>query len=73
MVLDILPAEAGQIAPGRFVLRPMRISDAGLIAHHAADRRLAEATQNIPHPFPPGAAEAFVARAIKHERPGRSG
>ena len=70
MVLDILPVEAGQIAAGRFVLRPMRPSDAGLIAHHAADRRLAEATQNIPHPFPPGAAEAFVARAINHERPG---
>ena len=31
---------------------------------------MAEATQNIPHPFPPGAAEAFVARAMTHERPG---
>lgn len=70
MVLDMLPAAEGQIAAGRFVLRPVRASDAGLIAHHAGDRRVAEATQNIPHPFPPGAAEAYVARAMKHERPG---
>jgi len=70
MVLDTIPAAEGQIAAGRFVLRPVRVSDAGLIAHHAADRRVAEATQNIPHPFPPGAAEAYVARAITHERPG---
>lgn len=70
MVLDTVIAAEGQIAAGRFVLRPVRRSDAGLIAHHAGDRRVAEATQNIPHPLPPGAAEAFVTRAIKHERPG---
>ncbi len=70
MVLDMIPAAEGQIAAGRFVLRPVRRSDAGLIAHHAGDRRVAEATQNIPHPFPPGAAEAYVARAIAQERPG---
>lgn len=70
MVLDTIPVAEGQIAAGRFVLRPVRLSDAGLIAHHAGDRRVAEATQNIPHPFPPGAAEAYVARAMKHERPG---
>ena len=70
MVVDTVSGSEGQIAAGRFILRPMRTSDAGLIAHHAADRRVAEATQNIPHPLPPGAAEAFVARAITHERPG---
>lgn len=70
MVLDLIPGVDGQIAAGRFVLRPVRKSDAGLIAHHAADRRVAEATQNIPHPFPPGAAEAFVARAMTEGRPG---
>jgi RimJ/RimL family protein N-acetyltransferase len=70
MVLDLVPGTAGTIAAGRFVLRPVRTSDAGLIAHHAADRRLAEATQNIPHPFPPGAAEAYVARAMTEDRPG---
>lgn len=64
------PQAMGEIAAGRFILRPMRLSDAGLVALHASDRRVAEATQNIPHPFPPGAAEAYVARAMNHERTG---
>lgn len=53
----------------RFVLRPLRPSDAGLIAHYTADRRVAEGTRAIPHPLPPGAAEAFVSRALM---PGRT-
>lgn len=64
MTLDLILAEAGQIAAGRFVLRPVRKSDAGLFAHYAGDRRVAEGTRSIPHPLPPGAAEAFVARAM---------
>lgn len=51
----------------RIVLRPLRLSDSGLIAHYTGDRRLAEGTRHIPHPLPPGAAEAFVARAIAGE------
>ncbi len=53
------------ILAGRFVLRPVRRSDAGLFALHAGDRRVAEATRSIPHPLPPGAAEAFVTRAMR--------
>lgn len=53
-----------EIATERFVLRPVRKSDAGLFALYAGDRRVAEATQGIPHPLPPGAAEAFCARAM---------
>lgn len=65
MTLDMIAsAAAGEIAAGRFVLRPVRRSDAGLFAHYAGDRRVAEATRSIPHPLPPGAAEAFVARAM---------
>ncbi|WBU54790.1 GNAT family N-acetyltransferase [Paracoccus sp. SCSIO 75233] len=56
------------ISTERLVLRPLRRSDAGLIAHYTADRRVAEGTRAIPHPLPPGAAEAFVARAIDPER-----
>ena len=65
MVLDMIavPAE-GQIAAGRFVLRPVRKSDAGLFALYAGDKRVAEATHSIPHPLPPGAADAFVTRAM---------
>jgi len=63
MILEkiVTPAE---IATERFVLRPVRRSDAGLFALYAGDRRVAEATQGIPHPLPPGAAEAFCARAM---------
>jgi RimJ/RimL family protein N-acetyltransferase len=65
MVLDMITqATEGQIAAGRFVLRPVRKSDAGLFAMYAGDKRVAEATHSIPHPLPPGAAEAFVARAM---------
>ena len=53
-----------EIVAGRFVLRPVRRSDAGLLALHAGDRRVAEATRSIPHPLPPGATEAFIARAL---------
>jgi RimJ/RimL family protein N-acetyltransferase len=64
MVLDMIaPDTEGQIAAGRFILRPVRKSDAGLFAMYAGDKRVAEATHSIPHPLPPGAAEAFVARA----------
>lgn len=56
------------ISAERFLLRPMQTSDAGLIALYTSDRRLAEGTRSIPHPLPPGAAEAFVARALADPR-----
>lgn len=52
------------IAAGRFVLRPLRRSDAGPIACFAGDARVARGTRSIPHPYPPGAAEALVERAL---------
>lgn len=56
------------ITAERFVLRPLRRSDAGLVAMHTADRRLAEGTRSIPHPLPPGATEAFIARVLSDKR-----
>jgi RimJ/RimL family protein N-acetyltransferase len=58
------------ITAGRFHLRPLRPSDAGLIALYTGDRRVAEATRSIPHPLPPGAVEAFIARAMSGETRG---
>ena len=52
------------IEAGRFVLRPLRRSDMGLIEHYGSDERVARMTTSIPHPLPPGATEAFVARAM---------
>lgn len=57
-----------EIATERFVLRPLRRSDEGLIAHYTGDRRVAEGTRSIPHPLPPGATESYVSRAMS---PGR--
>jgi len=56
------------IASERFVLRPLRRSDAGLIGLYAADRRMAEMTRAIPHPLPPGAVDAMIARASAPDR-----
>lgn len=52
----------------RFDLRPLRKSDQGLIEHYAGDERVARMTSTIPHPYPPTAAEAFVARSMDENR-----
>ena len=52
----------------RFVLRPVRRSDVGLIEMHTSDRDLARMTASIPHPIPPGATEAFISRAQSADR-----
>jgi len=63
LIPQVIPAE-------RFVLRPLRRSDAGLISMYTADRRVAEGTRAIPHPLPPGATEAFIARVTGTPAPG---
>ncbi|MEM1078305.1 MAG: GNAT family N-acetyltransferase [Pseudomonadota bacterium] len=63
MTMDVTAPESVQtINAERFSLRSIRPSDAGLMTLFASDKRVAEATTSIPHPLPPGAAEAFVAR-----------
>ncbi|MFA3915623.1 GNAT family N-acetyltransferase [Ruegeria hyattellae] len=52
----------------RFVLRPLRRSDMGLIEHFASDKRVAYMTQSIPHPVPPGLVESFVTRSMSEDR-----
>jgi RimJ/RimL family protein N-acetyltransferase len=67
MLQTTIPAQA-VITADRFVLRPLRKSDTGLIAMYTADKRLAMGTRAIPHPLPPGATEGFVARAMAEGR-----
>ncbi len=62
MIRGAMPAVT--ITTPRFVLRAARKSDAGLFSLYAGDRRVATGTRSIPHPLPPGAAEAFIARAM---------
>lgn len=68
MKIETIAEAQPVIAAERFVLRPPRKSDMGLIAMYTADRRVAEATRSIPHPLPPGATEAFIARATAPNR-----
>jgi len=56
------------IEADRFRLRPPRASDAGLLALHLADVRVAQSSRDIPHPYPPGAAEALIERALRPDR-----
>lgn len=67
MIVDRAPVQP-VIPAERLVLRPLRVSDAGLLALYTGDRRVAEGTRAIPHPLPPGATEAFIARAGSEKR-----
>ncbi|SMX44990.1 GNAT family N-acetyltransferase [Maliponia aquimaris] len=56
------------VSTDRFDLRPVRRSDIGLMELYAGDERVARMTTSIPHPLPPGAAEAFITRATSVDR-----
>ena len=56
------------IETDRFVLRPVRKSDMGLIEMYLSDARVAHMTTSVPHPVPPGMTEAFVTRAMADQR-----
>jgi RimJ/RimL family protein N-acetyltransferase len=62
-----LRADRPHLAPPTLVtprlrLRPLRPSDAAQIALHVSDAKLARMTTRIPHPYPPGTAEALIER-----------
>jgi len=52
----------------RLLLRPLRASDAGPISLHCRDVRVARMTAAIPHPYPPGAAQAFIEGSLNGRR-----
>lgn len=49
----------------RLTLRRPRASDAGPISLYAGDSRVAMLLESVPHPYPPGAAEAFITTSLK--------
>lgn len=69
MMFDTIP-NLPVIEAERFVLRPIRHSDEGLLSLYAADERVARMTRNIPHPLPPGAMAAFIRRYLDDNRNG---
>jgi len=56
------------IVAGAYDLRPVRASDAGLMALYTSDLRVAQWTSSIPHPLPPGITEAFIERCTAEGR-----
>lgn len=66
--------DALQLAPliesDRLVLRPPRARDAGPISMYLSDARVAKSLTQIPHPYPPGAAEQTIERALAGRRSG---
>ncbi|MEM8959155.1 MAG: GNAT family N-acetyltransferase [Pseudomonadota bacterium] len=67
MKIEAIPPQE-TIVSERIVLRPLRRSDEGLLTLYAGDERVARNTRSIPHPLPPGAAQAFVETALSSNR-----
>ncbi|MCK0151094.1 GNAT family N-acetyltransferase [Marivita sp. S6314] len=68
MSLDSTNMTQPIVETDRFILRPLQVSDVGLIEHYTSDKRVASMTTSIPHPLPPGASQAFVDRAHAPDR-----
>jgi RimJ/RimL family protein N-acetyltransferase len=51
-----------RLATARLLLRPFDPDDAPLVTRLAGDPAIAATTQNVPHPYEEGMAEAWIAR-----------
>lgn len=56
------------LTTARLVLRPYAAQDAAAVHAHLQDREVASTTAMIPHPYPAGAAEEWIAtHAARHQ------
>jgi len=53
--------EAPTLTSERLVLRPFTADDAAAVHAHLGDYEVAATTASIPHPYPPGGAETWIA------------
>ena len=67
MIIDKIPPQP-TLTSDRFVLRPVRRSDEGLLNLYYADPRVARMYRNVPHPLPEGAVTAYIDDATSPER-----
>ncbi|MEO0829608.1 MAG: GNAT family protein [Pseudomonadota bacterium] len=72
MATDMMRAAGANVQPvitaRRVTLRPLRMSDMGLMELYAGDKRVSGFTTSIPHPLPPGATEAFITKSNAPDR-----
>ncbi len=72
MFPDLLRDDIFRLETRRLWLRWPRAADAPAIAALAGERDVAEMTAHIPHPYPPGAAEAWVLKSRAGNLGGRA-
>lgn len=60
--MSVIGVDQRDLATPRLRLRRLVRGDAGLIHLYASDARVARMTSSIPHPNPPGSAEALIER-----------
>jgi len=65
---DMIQDQQAVIETDRFVLRPLQMSDKGLLEMHLGDQRVAVMTRSIPHPLPPDYIAGRIERANEDER-----
>jgi RimJ/RimL family protein N-acetyltransferase len=58
---DLSVTERPTLRTRRLLLRPFTLADAPEVRRLASDRAIASTTWRVPHPYPEGAAEAWIA------------
>lgn len=71
MFQDITRDDVYRIETRRLWLRWPRLSDAPALAHYLSDRRIADMTSRIQHPYPPDEADRYVFSARESNADGK--